>query len=141
MLFNERLKQLRKEKKITQKALATAINRTERYGQELEYGKTKPGFDILIALADYFDVSIDYLVGRSDDPIPGGPPCSSTTGNTAIAKDNVVMGKGASMVNTAASESSIIIEHGEGADKTRVALPPGTPGDVIAHVAKELNGR
>jgi transcriptional regulator with XRE-family HTH domain len=66
MFFYERLKQLRKSKKVTQKALALAINVTERYSQEMEYGKTKPGFDILVALADYFDVSIDYLVGRSD---------------------------------------------------------------------------
>jgi transcriptional regulator with XRE-family HTH domain len=68
MFFHERLKQLRKSHKITQKRLAFEIGVTERYSQEMEYGKTKPGFDILVALADYFDVSIDYLVGRSDDP-------------------------------------------------------------------------
>jgi transcriptional regulator with XRE-family HTH domain len=67
MLFNERLKKLRKEKKITQKTLANAINVAERYIQALEYGKTKPGFDILLALADYFKVSLDYLTGRSDE--------------------------------------------------------------------------
>lgn len=33
-----------------------------------ESGSKKPGFDSLIALADFYDVSIDYLVGRSDDP-------------------------------------------------------------------------
>lgn len=32
-----------------------------------ESGSKKPGFDSLIALADFYDVSIDYLVGRSDD--------------------------------------------------------------------------
>ena len=31
-------------------------------------GIRKPAFDVLIALADYFDVSLDYLVGRSDEP-------------------------------------------------------------------------
>ena len=31
-----------------------------------EAGKNRPDFDGLIALADYFDVSLDYLVGRSD---------------------------------------------------------------------------
>lgn len=33
-----------------------------------ENGNKKPGLDMLIKLADYFDVSIDYLVGRTDDP-------------------------------------------------------------------------
>jgi hypothetical protein len=45
------------------------------------------------------------------------------------------------MMNATAPEASsslIIIEHGEGADKTRVALPPGTPGDVILLVAKGM---
>ena len=47
-------------------------DREERksYGnyQDYEYGKVVPSAAILIALADYFDVSLDYLVGRSDDP-------------------------------------------------------------------------
>lgn len=68
MDFKEHLKKVRKEKKCTQKQVATAIGVAERNYQEWEYGKTKPGFDSLLALADYFDVSLDYLVGRSDDP-------------------------------------------------------------------------
>ena len=51
-------------------------DREERksYGnyQDYEYGKVVPSATILIALADYFDVSLDYLVGRSDDPTPPG---------------------------------------------------------------------
>lgn len=34
--------------------------------QFYEYGKSEPKINVLIALADYFDVSLDYLVGRSD---------------------------------------------------------------------------
>ena len=42
---------------------------TKRLGyQRYEYGEREPSFQKLIALADYFDVSLDYLVGRSDDP-------------------------------------------------------------------------
>ena len=37
--------------------------------QRYEYGDRSPAFEQLIALADYFDVSLDYLVGRSDDPV------------------------------------------------------------------------
>ena len=66
--FGEHLKTLRKSHNITQKQLAHAINASERGIQQYELGERKPSYDSLIALADYFEVSIDYLVGRSDDP-------------------------------------------------------------------------
>jgi len=62
----DRLKVLRKANGATQKAVAAAIGTTERQYQDYEYGKNKPGCDFLIALADFFNVSIDYLVGRTD---------------------------------------------------------------------------
>ena len=68
MTFSERLLQLRKEKNITQKQLASALNLSEVGIQNYEGGRRKPAYDILIALADYFNVSLDYLVGRSDVP-------------------------------------------------------------------------
>lgn len=64
--FGEHLKQIRKAKGFTQKDVATAIEITERNYQCYESGSKKPGFDSLIALADFFDISLDYLVGRSD---------------------------------------------------------------------------
>lgn len=66
--FGQHLKSLRLSHKITQKQLAIAIGASERGIQNYELNERKPTFDALIALADYFDVSIDYLVGRSDDP-------------------------------------------------------------------------
>lgn len=66
--FAEHLRELRKSRNITQKQLATEINVAERNYQSFEYGKVKPSFDNLIILADYFNVSLDYLVGRSDNP-------------------------------------------------------------------------
>ena len=66
--FYVHLRAIRKGHKATQKQVAIAVGVTERNYQDWEYGNTKPGFDTLIALADYFDVSLDYLVGRSDDP-------------------------------------------------------------------------
>lgn len=68
MNFGERLKQLRVVKNLTQKQLAIETETSERGIQNYEMGIRKPAFDVLIALADYFDVSLDYLVGRSDDP-------------------------------------------------------------------------
>lgn len=66
MNFNERLKTIRKRLKYTQKQVATGLGITERNYQDWEYGRNKPGFDSLIALADFFNVSLDFLVGRSD---------------------------------------------------------------------------
>lgn len=67
-VFAERLKQLRTNRKMRQVDMAEILKCTERHYQKIEYGKVNlPTLD-LIALADYFDVSLDYLVGRSDDP-------------------------------------------------------------------------
>lgn len=68
MSFSERLIQLRQSHKLTQKQLASELNLSEVGIQNYEGKRRKPAFDILIALADYFDVSIDYLVGRTDKP-------------------------------------------------------------------------
>ena len=66
--FGRHLKELRKIKGVTQKQLAIDIGASERGIQQYELGERKPTYDMLIALADFFDVSLDYLVGRSDDP-------------------------------------------------------------------------
>ena len=66
--FGEHLKKIRKSRGLTQKQLAADIGASERGIQQYELNERKPAFDILIVLADYFDVSLDYLVGRSDDP-------------------------------------------------------------------------
>ena len=68
LVFNEHLRSIRKSKKVTQKQVAQGIGLAERHYQAWELGSYKPGFDALIALADYFDVSLDYLVGRTDKP-------------------------------------------------------------------------
>ena len=63
-----RLAELRKAKNLTQKQLAQALNLSETGIQNYENSRRKPAYDVLIALADFFDVSIDYLVGRTDKP-------------------------------------------------------------------------
>lgn len=68
MTFSERLISLRKSKNITQKQISTTINMSEPAYQRYEYGTREPAYQKLIALADYFNVSIDYLVGRTDNP-------------------------------------------------------------------------
>lgn len=66
--FGSRLKELRNAKKMTQKQMAIEFGMTERAYQNYEINKSMPNVLLLIALADYFDVSLDYLVGRSDEP-------------------------------------------------------------------------
>lgn len=66
--FAIRLKECRKIKHTTQKTLAELLEISERAFQHYESGTREPNIDKLISLADYFDVSIDYLVGRTDNP-------------------------------------------------------------------------
>lgn len=64
----DRLKVLRKSNGVTQKQVFTAIGVSERNYQSFEYGTVKPNHDNIIKLADFFQVSANYLLGRSDDP-------------------------------------------------------------------------
>ena len=68
VIFGERLKQLRTSKGLTQPFMAEFLDCTKQHYQRFEYGKIDIPCSKLIALADYFDVSLDYLVGRSDNP-------------------------------------------------------------------------
>ncbi|WP_295763723.1 helix-turn-helix transcriptional regulator [uncultured Oscillibacter sp.] len=67
ILIKERLKELRKEECETQVQVAEAIGITEQHYQKLEYGANLPNLENAWKLADHFGVSIDYLVGRSEE--------------------------------------------------------------------------
>jgi len=63
-----RLKELRKKKKITQLRLALELNTNQNTISRYETGEREPGLNELIKIADFFDVSIDYLLERTDKP-------------------------------------------------------------------------
>ena len=65
MSFAERLQELREDKGISRKDLAASLNITVSALGMYEQGRREPNIDMLIKMADYFDVSIDFLVGRS----------------------------------------------------------------------------
>ncbi len=65
-LFSERLKLLRKEKKLTQKQIALFLDKTERHYQDIEAGRINVPSLMLLKLAEYFGVSTDYLLGRTE---------------------------------------------------------------------------
>lgn len=65
--FNERLKELRKEKSITIEKLAEDLGSAKSTISRYENGLREPKKDFLEMLCDYFNVSIDYLLGRTDE--------------------------------------------------------------------------
>ncbi len=67
----ERLKQLRQEKGLYQKDVAAYLGVDRTTYVKYETGVSEPTQETLKALADYFDVSIDYLLGRTDEKNPG----------------------------------------------------------------------
>lgn len=63
-----RLKELREQKGLKQAELAKLMGVVERQYQRYERGEGEPHLSGWIFLADFYDVSLDYLVGRSDEP-------------------------------------------------------------------------
>ena len=59
-----RIKELRKKKGKTQEEMATELGIKKQNLQNYEIGKREPSIDILLTLAEYFDCSIDELVGN-----------------------------------------------------------------------------
>lgn len=68
MIFNERLKIIRKEKGLTQEETAGTLNLNYRHYQRLEADGHTPNYKSLLQIADFFDVSVDWLMGRTDKP-------------------------------------------------------------------------
>jgi transcriptional regulator with XRE-family HTH domain len=67
-IFSKRLKELRKSLGITQIVVAEKIGMSGRRFNDLETGKSSPSAETLIALAEYFNCSADYLLGNTDNP-------------------------------------------------------------------------
>ncbi len=69
-MLNQRLKLLRQEKKITQEQLAEIIGveRSSIGKYESPNKPVVPSSDIIVRLAEYFNVSVDYLLGREEKP-------------------------------------------------------------------------
>lgn len=68
-MFPERLKSLRTDRGISQIKLAKYFNYGSTAIANYESGRNEPSFDVLIKIADYFGVSVDYLLGREDKPM------------------------------------------------------------------------
>ena len=64
-----RLKELRRAKGISQLKLALDLNTNQNTISRYETGEREPGINELIMIANYFNVSVDYLIERTDDPM------------------------------------------------------------------------
>ncbi|MCS5697148.1 helix-turn-helix domain-containing protein [Desulfofundulus thermocisternus] len=68
-IFAARLRYLREQHGLSTQKLADALGlKSKGAVTQFEKAVISPSVDTLVALADFFDVSLDYLVGRSDDP-------------------------------------------------------------------------
>ncbi len=65
-MFAQRLRELRKNKNITQIEFARQFNIATGTIGMWETGKRQPDYDTLLSIAKYFDVSVDYLLGKED---------------------------------------------------------------------------
>jgi len=65
MSFAERLQELREDRGISRKDLAAKLNITVSALGMYEQGRREPNLEMLVRLADCFDVTLDFLVGRS----------------------------------------------------------------------------
>lgn len=63
-----RLKELRKKRQLSQVRLAIDLNLNQNTISRYENGTREADYKTLILFADYFNVSIDYLLGRTDNP-------------------------------------------------------------------------
>ncbi len=63
-----KLRELRKSKGVSQLKLALDLNTNQNTISRYETGEREPGINELIMIANYFNVSVDYLLERTDDP-------------------------------------------------------------------------
>jgi transcriptional regulator with XRE-family HTH domain len=68
-MFKDNLRRLREAKSLTRKQLAKILETTEYTIRDYENGKTEPDIKMLIKMADFFDRTLDELVGRPKRPV------------------------------------------------------------------------
>lgn len=68
--IKNRLRELREGRNYTQLKVALDLNLSQNSISRYETGSREAGYELLIRFADYFGVSIDYILCRTDDPRP-----------------------------------------------------------------------
>lgn len=70
MKFGDRLKSLRMMNNLSQTDFGKILNKSANNISQYETGKREPDLETLKIISDYFNVSLDYLLGKTDDPLP-----------------------------------------------------------------------
>ena len=86
-----RIKELRKQKKITAKRLAEYLNVAESTMSLYENGKREPDYNTLIRIAEYLGVSLDYLLGRTEDLDGVAEPTEKTDSSARITSKEAAL--------------------------------------------------
>src|SRR5688572_1736627 len=76
-MLGERLRALRKQNSLTQQNMAVRLGTAKSTISQYETGVNQPDHDTLVRLANLFQVSLDYLLGRSDNPGMAIQPCNA----------------------------------------------------------------
>ena len=84
-----KIKELREEKKLSQTKLAEIIQTSQRNIGRWENEENEPSFSQLVKLADFFECSIDYIVGREDDY--GNVIAGQSTDQTLTKDENMLL--------------------------------------------------
>lgn len=66
-IFGKRLRKIRKARDLKGIELAAAVSISQSSLSQIETGNMGPSLDTMVAIADYLDVSLDYLTGRTDN--------------------------------------------------------------------------
>ena len=86
-IFAKRLRALRLSRGLTLQNVGDAVGSMRHYISNLESARISPSLAMAITLAEFFDVSLDYLVGRSNDPGPGSGGGDEETASSEPAQN------------------------------------------------------
>ena len=73
MEYAKRLRDIREDRDLTQAEVAKVLKTTTQYYGRYEAGERELPFSRAIKLADFYNISLDYLAGRSESPTPHSP--------------------------------------------------------------------
>lgn len=106
-MFTQRLKNLRKQAGLTQQEIAQSLQTSRQNYAQWENGKRKPSQETLEKFADYYNVSIDYLTGKSD--IKDATTIDEDKLDQAIEKSLGFNGKPATEAEKASMKEALMI--------------------------------
>ncbi len=91
MNYKNRIAALRKSRSLTQDDLSTTLGISRAALSHYEKGRREPDYDTLITIADFFKVSLDYIMGRTDDPLASlDPDTRAFTDQLELSNDQLL---------------------------------------------------